>query len=129
MATTIWSDDFRSNVASFATRLRSAAASISPALSTTRPVRAGSSCARPGKAATRNKIRAAASLPAGHDPVLDGSAARSGLIAARPYPSFPKFTSGTSILSSATVKFWNGSASVNHSHAQTIDGKVRSDVL
>ncbi len=50
---------------------------------------------------------------------------------AMPHPPclVPKFTCGTCILSSSTVKFWKGCASVNQNFAQSIDGKVLSDVL
>ena len=41
----------------------------------------------------------------------------------------PKSTFGTSILSSATVKFWNGSLSVNQNFAQSIDGNVQRRVV
>ncbi len=49
-----------------------------------------------------------------------------------PYPpcfGVPKSTFGVSILSSATVKFWNGSLPVNQNVAQRIDGKVLKVVL
>ncbi len=134
MATTIWSEPFFSKSASFCVSAAFVAASIMPASSTTRPVSFGSSACARAPASGTSRHRRAAQARTRHGCLSDtrkaehGGSERQTAAAAGDQPPWlvPKFTFGTSSLSSGAEKFWNGWLLRNHSVAQITDGKVRS---
>ena len=138
VATTIWSEDFCSKASSFWSSAVSATGSISPALSTTRPVSAGSSAAKAASGMTKSKEQRRgrrASLHAQRYPLpgigmqrRSRTAAGNALAAYPPCCCVPKSTFGGCMASSDTVKFWNGSLR-NQIMFQIIAGKVLSEVL